>query len=116
MVVDDEPLMTQFIVHVLALNGYQVVSSSNTNEVFTHVHQHEVPDLVVTDVVMPGMDGRELGHWMQAAYPKTKILFISGHPQDELADSKVLGTNAAFLQKPFLAKQLIKAIRDLLGD
>jgi len=57
-----------------------------------------------------------LGHWMQAAYPKTKILFISGYPPGQLADPKVLGTDAAFLQKPFLPDQLIKAIRDLLGD
>jgi len=57
-----------------------------------------------------------LGHWMQAAYPKTKILFISGYPAGQLADPEVLGANAAFLQKPFLPDQLIKAIRGLLGD
>ena len=116
MVVDDEPPMTKFIVRLLSLNGYRVLSSSSTNEAFMLVNKYGAPDLVVADVVMPGMDGRELGHWMRAAYPNTKILFISGFAPGPLADPKVLRANAAFLQKPFQPDQLIKAVRDLLGD
>jgi CheY-like chemotaxis protein len=116
MVVDDDPPMAMFIVRLLSLNGYEVTSSSNTEEAFAFVNKYGPPDLVVADVVMPGMDGRELGHWMRAAYPKTKILFISGYAPGQLADPEVLRTNAAFLKKPFQPEQIIKAIQDLLAD
>jgi two-component system, cell cycle sensor histidine kinase and response regulator CckA len=115
LVVDDDPATTDFIVRLLASNGYRVLSSSNTEDAFALVHKHGVPDLIVADVVMPGMDGRELGHWMQAAYPKIKVLFISGHPPGQLADPKVLQADAAFLKKPFQPAQMLQAVRDLLA-
>ncbi len=72
-------------------------------------------DLLITDVVMPGMGGIEFAAWVGKEFPETKILFTSGHPNHGLTQSGALKSGAAFIAKPFESKTLVAAIRALLN-
>ena len=81
----------------------------------TVVKQHEgALDLLVTDVVMPGMNGKELSERLLESRPHLKILFISGYTADVIARHGVLDTGVAFLHKPFSADQLAAKVRAVL--
>ncbi len=78
--------------------------------------QHDGPiDLLLTDVVMPGMNGRQLSELLRARRPGLRCLFMSGYPADVLAPHGVLETGVALLQKPFSIQSLSEKVRELLG-
>jgi FixJ family two-component response regulator len=72
-------------------------------------------DLLVTDVVMPGMNGKELKERIEVKYPGIKVLFMSGYPADIVAHRGVLEEGVEFLQKPFTQILLAKKIREVLN-
>jgi YesN/AraC family two-component response regulator len=73
-------------------------------------------DLLLTDVVMPEMNGRELSEYVQRVYPQIKILFMSGYTANVIAHQGVLDENICLISKPFSLKEIALKIRELLDQ
>ncbi|MCH8346601.1 MAG: response regulator, partial [Chloroflexi bacterium] len=78
-------------------------------------HREQTIDLLITDVVMPAMNGKELASQLLVARPKTKVIYISGYTNDVLSHFDVLGSGWAFIPKPFTPRQLLDTVRRVLA-
>ena len=77
--------------------------------------QHPTPiPLLVTDVMMPGISGRELADQLKFLYPAMKLLFMSGYTEDAMLRNGILGPGAAFLGKPFSPQTIARKVREVL--
>ena len=113
LVVDDEPLVRAFTSEVLGLEGYVVLEAPGPAEGFRIAAGYAGPiDLVITDVVMPGGDGRDLVERLGRMRPTIKALYISGHIAADVARGTL--SSAAFLQKPFSMDVLVDKVRAVL--
>lgn len=112
VVVDDEPVLLQMMVRVLSGGGYQVHGASNALralEIATSLPA--APEVLVSDVRMEPVDGPDLARLMQRACPTTRVLFVSGYPEDP--DHQLFP--APLLRKPFSPDQLLGAVAGLLA-
>jgi len=75
-----------------------------------------VPDLLLTDVVLPGQSGPQLAATLEERSPGLRVLFVSGYARDALGRAQILGENVQFLQKPFTLNALLRKIRTLLDQ
>lgn len=113
LIVDDEPLVRGFTSEVLGLEGYVVLEAPGPAEGFRIAAGYPGSiDLVITDVVMPGGDGRDLVERLGRMRPTIKTLYISGHIEAHVARGTLL--SAAFLQKPFTMDMLVDKVRAVL--
>jgi two-component system cell cycle sensor histidine kinase/response regulator CckA len=113
LVVEDEAGVRAFATRVLAAAGYQVLSAANGDDAILVAQQHEGEiDLLLTDLVMPQMGGRELASHLSGAPPRMAVLFMSGY--DSLASGDTLSPDVAVIQKPFGLNDLMLAVRDEL--
>jgi PAS domain S-box-containing protein len=115
LLVEDEPALLKGVGRMLAIQGYAVVAASTPGEAMRLAREHpgEI-DLLVTDVVLPEMDGRQLARNVLALYPQVKRLFMSGCSADVVAHRGVLEEGVAFIQKPFLVRDLAAKVREVL--
>ncbi|MFK7838964.1 MAG: ATP-binding protein [Bdellovibrionales bacterium] len=114
LLVEDEDAVRTFSQRALSNKGYEVISAEsgeNALEVFNAL-DNKYLDLIITDVVMPGMDGPTLVQRMRQDSPSIKIIFMSGYTEDKLKDH--MGDNIFFLPKPFTLKQLAAKVKDVL--
>jgi two-component system, cell cycle sensor histidine kinase and response regulator CckA len=112
LLVEDQELVRKLVNKVLEADGYQVLQASNGVEAMELCERHPGRiDLMVTDLVMPQMNGQELARRAVHLRPDMKVLFISGFAENEASD---LGPDAQFLQKPFKPTELSRHIRRLL--
>jgi two-component system, cell cycle sensor histidine kinase and response regulator CckA len=113
LVVDDEPLICNLVSYVLRGEGYHVLQAANGVDALSMTSEHtEKPiDLLVTDVLMPRMDGVELAGQLRAKWPDLRILFISS---DFLDPQKVLAFGGRFLAKPFTLSALTIMVHEIL--
>jgi len=96
--------------------GYRILEAADGHEEISVARQHSGQiQLLLTDVVMPGMNGRVLSDRLKGLYPNLKVLFISGYTADVIADRGVLGPGVAFLHKPFTPNALAEKVREVLG-
>ena len=117
IVVEDDDMVREMIVTTLKRFHYSVITASQGNEALEKMQQHfGTVHLLVTDVVMPGMSGRELARRMQLIYSDIKVLFISGYTENSIVQHGVLDTGLNFLQKPFTPDVLLKKIRDIIDQ
>jgi len=115
LVADDEPLVRALVERTLVEEGYVVQAAEDGWAALTLVEQGGVqPDLVVTDVIMPRRNGRQLHDAVVARWPDLPVLFISGHTGDEAVLQRLIPTGAPFLHKPFRPEALAETVAGLL--
>jgi PAS domain S-box-containing protein len=115
LVVEDDRQVRSILRRVLVKAGYRILLAENGAEALTLFTAHEGPiHLVVTDVVMPKMSGKELATHLALRYPELKVLYMSGFTDDALGHHGVLQPGTPFIAKPFTAEQLKTKVRHVL--
>ena len=116
LVVDDEDAVRRLVATVLRRHRFRVIEAANGREALAVLAEHDDIDLVISDVLMPDIGGRELVRQLQRDRPEIPVLFVSGFTNQELADDgDGVGADATFLAKPFSSKDLLGAVGTLLG-
>jgi CheY-like chemotaxis protein len=117
LVVDDEQGLRDLVCRTLQAEGYSTLEAAHGAEALEVMETaSEAVDLVVTDVVMPGMDGRELGRRISQRWPDLPILYISAYDVNDIFRRGSPTQSAPFLQKPFPMDGLITTVRGLMRD
>ncbi|MCD6360564.1 MAG: response regulator, partial [Armatimonadetes bacterium] len=117
LVVEDEELVRDLVVSLVSGAGYEVLVARNGDEALKICEEREgAIDLMLTDVIMPGMDGAELAAEMSRRCPRMKVIYLSGYTANTIADRGVLEPGVHLIQKPFDADELINTIRDVLDE
>lgn len=115
LLVEDEDVVRDMCVRVLEQLGYQVLQAANGREAIALCEgRRERIDLLLTDVVMPGMNGRELATRLIPDHPEMKVLFASGYAEDVIVRHGVLDDEVSFIGKPYAPSTLAKKIREVL--
>ncbi len=115
LVVEDEELVRALAIRCLSNQGYQVVEARTGGEALAYVEEHpDGVDLVLSDVVMPVMGGRELSQRINRLVPSLPVLFMSGYTGEDVVQRGLLDPNAPFEQKPFSPESLARKVRDIL--
>jgi two-component system cell cycle sensor histidine kinase/response regulator CckA len=115
LVADDEPALREAILRMLRHSGFRVLAAANGQEAATIAQQYEgVIDAVLTDVVMPVMNGRELAVALAETRPGVPILFMSGYAEPLMNEQGLIETDADVLNKPFGREELLAALRRTL--
>ncbi len=99
--------------HLLNTTGYSTATAPNGNEALKMIHT-SLPRVVLTDVVMPEMDGRELADRLRKTRPELNVLFCSGYTEDIIARRGVLDSGIHFLGKPYTPSDVAQKLRDIL--
>jgi two-component system cell cycle sensor histidine kinase/response regulator CckA len=117
LLVEDDPQVRGVTTRALAGSGYRVITAASGEEALAIVRQPgERLDMVVTDVVMPGMTGREVVDELRRRFPALPALFVSGYTQDFIAQRGVLDSGVEFLPKPFTPATLAARVRAMLDS
>jgi CheY-like chemotaxis protein len=114
LLVEDEEGVRNLIERILTSRGYRVVDAPDPLAALELLEHEEHVDLVVTDVVMPGMGGGELAERVRERLPDVRVLFISGYADDEMVRHGVVAGEVPFLQKPFTGSDLLREVRGIL--
>ncbi len=117
LIVDDEELILRGWHHTLDSAGYKVNTALSGKEAI-ELAKKEKPAVVITDLIMPEMDGVEICRRIKAIYPETEIVLVSGHPEEIKKSHRAFmqaGGRDEFLRKPLFSEELIEAVEKLLG-
>ena len=115
LLVEDETALRRMLREALSNAGFRIWEASNAAEAIEHWESHiQEISLVVTDVVMPVMNGKELADHLRKIRPALKVVFMSGHAEDVLTDQGMLDPSLDLLPKPFLPEALVKKVRQAL--
>ena len=115
LVVEDDLAVQALTRRLLERQGYSVIVANNGNEALLCVAENgDAIALVITDVVMPSMGGGELAGYLAEMHPNLAVLFVSGYTDDVIVRRGLLDASASFLQKPFTAASLARAVRNTL--
>ena len=116
LVVEDEPLVLKVAEQVLCDQGYNVLLAANGHEALAVGHEHAIEriHLLLTDVIMPQMGGKELAGRFLEMHPETKVLYTSGYRDDVIVERGVLNPEVSFIQKPFTPASLAQKVRRVL--
>jgi two-component system, cell cycle sensor histidine kinase and response regulator CckA len=115
LLAEDEPSLRRLMARVLRMQGYTILEAADGNEALA-LAQANGPkiQLLVTDVIMPGLSGKMLAEWLTQVNPRVKILFISGYINNAAVRGAMAKTGTLFLQKPFNPQDLAKKVRAAL--
>lgn len=115
LLVEDEDAVRTFSTRALTNKGYEVLGAESGEAALSLLESQDIKtiDLLITDVMMPGMDGPTMAKKIRDMSPDLKIIFISGYTEDKLKDH--MGANIFFLPKPFTLKQLAEKVKEALG-
>jgi CheY-like chemotaxis protein len=115
LLVEDEDAVRAVARHVLQRHGYAVIETARPEDALALADGTQAVDLLLTDIVMPGVGGRALAAQFTARRPGTRVLFMSGYPAAAIGRHQMLDRGLAFLQKPFSAAALAEKVREVLG-
>jgi CheY-like chemotaxis protein len=117
LLVEDEELVRKLTCEILELGGYRVLEARHGTEALSVSWSHAGPiDLLLTDMVMPGMTGRELAAEISAGRPHIKIIFMSGYTESGILNAGEKPPGVWFLEKPFTPDGLLRRVREALED
>jgi PAS domain S-box-containing protein len=117
LIVEDEAAVCRLAKRVLEVAGYRVLTASNGFEALTLLEQHDGPvHLMLTDMVMPGMSGRDLAIQLDATHPQTKVLYTSGYTDDAILHNRLPHAAADFIGKPYTIAELTRKVREVLDS
>jgi two-component system, cell cycle sensor histidine kinase and response regulator CckA len=117
LIVEDEQMVRDISVNILEMLGYRVIKACNPQEALEGCEQLEEPvHLLLTDVVLPEMDGRSLFNRLTSRFPGMKVLYMSGYTNDAVVQHGVLEPGVLFLQKPFSPDRLARKVREALDQ
>jgi two-component system cell cycle sensor histidine kinase/response regulator CckA len=115
LLVEDEESVRQLVRDTLEARGYKVLEADDGEAGLQTAKEFAgTIDVIITDVVMPGMSGRELAQRVTEARPETKVLYLSGYTEEAIAHEGALDPGTAFLQKPFTLQLLSRKVREVL--
>jgi signal transduction histidine kinase/ActR/RegA family two-component response regulator len=117
LVVEDEEIVRVLVCDVLEQQGYRVLCAADGREALDMAKNFEAEiDLLITDVVMPHMNGQELAETLSFFRPDMKVLFVSGYSDNDLGETGMLDPRIELLQKPFTPHELTRKIREIMGQ
>lgn len=117
LVVEDEDSVRRLVCGVLEQRGYTVLMATDGREALNLCQNYpDTIDLLITDMVMPAMNGTELADKLSTTRPDIKVLFISGYSDDAIANHGLLAPDTLFLQKPFSPDALTRKVREMLDS
>ena len=116
LVVDDELPILKLVTRILATDNYEITSASSGDEAaqLLNTPGHPGVDLLVTDLMMPGMNGRELAQITRRQFPNVRVLYVTGFADTLFKDLTELGEGESFIEKPFGTDGLLEATRLLM--
>jgi signal transduction histidine kinase len=115
LLVEDDLPVRATAARILVAQGYQVLEAGNAREALETINSRDhLIDLMITDVVLPGMGGRELAEQVAALRPEIRILYVSGYTDDVILQHRLVERDVTLLQKPFTASSLATKVRDVL--
>jgi two-component system, cell cycle sensor histidine kinase and response regulator CckA len=115
LLVEDEESVRQLVRETLESRGYKVLEAEHGERALAIASTQNGIHLLITDVVMPGINGQDLAKAIVKSHPATKVLFLSGYAEDTIRQ-QALPPGTAFLQKPFTLQTLLRKTREVLGD
>jgi two-component system cell cycle sensor histidine kinase/response regulator CckA len=115
LVVEDEPAVRRGVQRNLERLGYRVLAAHDGEDALRIVETLDGIDLLLSDVVMPGIDGPELACRLRAKWSDLPVLFVTGYSADRLARSGAVGPHDRVLEKPYQLDELVRTIRDMIG-
>lgn len=115
LVVDDEPSLVSLASNILTSNGYHVLTANNADEALV-ILKNESVDLLLSDVIMPNMDGYQLASQVQQNYPQVNIILCSGFDDGRHVEMVDDTLQTQMIHKPYSSKLLLKQIRELLDS
>jgi CheY-like chemotaxis protein len=116
LLAEDEESLRELIGELLEASGYQVLAAEDPTKAIETAERHGgVIHLLLTDVLMPGMNGRELAQRVRELRPDIRVLYMSGHTEDSIAQSGLLEPGALLISKPFTQESLARKVREALG-
>jgi two-component system cell cycle sensor histidine kinase/response regulator CckA len=115
LVVEDQDEVRSFVVKALTEHGYRVLQAAEGNQALMLAERHPgAIDVLLTDVVLPGMNGRELADRFRIGRPDTKVIYTSGYTQDLIAHRGVLHDDISYIPKPYTADQIAAKVREAM--
>jgi two-component system cell cycle sensor histidine kinase/response regulator CckA len=115
LLVDDDPAVLTIVSSMLATRGYEIIGAADGDDAIARFEERDRPiELVISDLIMHGLDGRETTERIRAIEPATKVLYMSGYTDDATIRSGALAAGTAFIQKPFSGDDLANRVRELL--
>ena len=117
LLVEDEEGVRDLAKRILELKGYKVIMAASPTEAVQVCERHEGPiHLLLTDVIMPTMSGRQLAEHVAFLRPGMKVLYMSGYTDNVMVPHGILEEGTAFLQKPFTPEALTRKVREVLDE
>jgi DNA-binding response OmpR family regulator len=115
LVVEDDEAVRSFTRAVLEQEGYVVIEAAGGEEALSEILSRGIKvALLVTDVVMPRMSGRELARKLEDICPEAKILFVSGYAANAIVHHDILDSGLDYMQKPFSSRDFLRKVREIL--
>jgi CheY-like chemotaxis protein len=117
LLAEDNAGLRRLATRLLAPAGYTVLGAASGEEALRLLKRHEKPvHLLLSDVVMPGMSGRDLAEQLAQTRPEMKVIYMSGYTSDTILRHGVLEAQMPFLNKPFTAAALLRKVREVLDS
>jgi signal transduction histidine kinase/CheY-like chemotaxis protein len=114
LVVEDDPDVRDYVVETLAGLGYEVLQAAGAQQALQILRHHKAVNLLLTDVIMPGKNGRKLAEEARAQNPALKVLYMTGYSRNAIVHQRRLDPDVELIQKPLTGEQIAAAVRKLL--